>query len=114
MIVTRDDLHYALNAAINLGSIPEPERYQITDKCPECGDVPDRLSPNDGHLVVDLTTIDGLDPVFITGEGLAVLIACEGYHVVNPVWAGVPVDNWMPPREGLPAWDGKGQNPYDA
>ena len=114
MKVTFDALHYALNAAINLPNIPEPERYQITDKCPECNQVPDPFDPDDGHLIVDLLTIGDGTLIDATDNGHAVLIACEGYYVVNPVWAGMPMDNWSPSAEGLPAWDGKGQNPYDA
>lgn len=66
-----------------------PDRY-LTNVCPECGDTIDTwdAATRDVHVVTN-TANDGDPKVY------AVVVACEGYWVINPEVVGLPRDNWQ-------------------
>jgi hypothetical protein len=56
--------------------------YDITAVCPECQEY---AEPGDGaHITAPAGIVDGI----------AVLIGCEGYHVINPARVGQDASGW--------------------
>jgi hypothetical protein len=91
----RDAYVAGIVAALRAGRVPGDA---ITDTCPECGDTPQRTTGGrctDGHVVA-------LAPEGRYGadHGLAVLVGCEGYFVIDPTHAGVPIGGWEDWRRG--------------
>lgn len=71
-----------VDAAIVAGKLSGP----FTTTCPECGDDfadTDAARNDDLHIIVTLTS-----------DTLAVVVACEGYFVVNPNLVGIDSPMW--------------------
>jgi len=67
-----------------------PAQY-LTDTCPECGEaVTEYLDAMEGPHVVTRVSNDPEGP-----KGYYVIIACEGFWVINPESVGLPLDNWQ-------------------
>jgi hypothetical protein len=61
---------------------------QMTNVCPECGDRVDLSNDAGDHVVFDTDPNDR--------DGLVIIIACEGYWVIDPREVGISGhDNWM-------------------
>lgn len=58
-----------------------PEKY-LTDRCTECGESIETMDQDEHVIMVDRE------------ENQFVLVACEGYWVVNPSVAGLPNNGW--------------------
>lgn len=56
--------------------------YDITSVCPECREYVDSSDP--AHVTAPAGIVDGI----------AVLIGCEGYHVINPARVGLDDTGW--------------------
>lgn len=87
-----------------------PAKY-LTNVCPECGD---RITTwdqatRDVHIVSN-TANYGEPKVY------AVIVACEGYWVINPEVLGLPRDNWQDWTEVTPedVEDANGATDYPA
>lgn len=77
----------AVDAAIIAGKLSGP----FTTTCPECGinlDHPKDARMDDLHIIVTLTS-----------DTFAVVVACEGYYVVNPNLVGIDSPLWMGPDD---------------
>lgn len=84
MIIDVRQATYLLAVASGLEGGRIPEKY-ITVICPECGG-----SGGDDFDFIHQVMRTGSDPLKV-----AVVIACEGYWVVNPSLVGVVSDNWQ-------------------
>lgn len=76
-----------VDAAIVAGKLSGP----FTTTCPECGDDfadTDAVRNDDLHIIVTLTS-----------DTFAVVVACEGYFVVNPNLVGIDCPMWMGPDD---------------
>lgn len=90
MLVSTELLAYVANAHRELVQRGNPGSIPTTSTCPECGadfdSRVDAMSDNDGaHLVFELS-----------GDVFAVVVACEGYFVINPALIGLGAEhpNW--------------------
>lgn len=90
MIVSNELIAYVGNAHRELVQRGNPDSIPTTNICPECGadfdSRVDAMTDTDGaHLVLELS-----------GDVFAVLVACEGYYVVNPALLGLGAEhpNW--------------------
>lgn len=96
----------AVDAAITTGKLSGP----FTGVCPECGSDFEKTNEADAyadrhHLIVTLTS-----------DTFAVVVACEGYFVVNPNLVGIDAPNWqsldamcqVPATDPEPMYDGVG------
>lgn len=104
MIVTPRDLEYL--QAVN-GALEDGERIQdkhMTDQCPECGYTL-TWDYSGGHIVFPVS-----DDPNDTERRVIVVIACEGYWVIDPRPLGMPWydDNWQDWTEEPPITGGCG------
>jgi hypothetical protein len=79
------DYAEAVDAAIVAGTLEGP----FTSRCPECDfDFADADSADldEDHLIVALTS-----------DTFAVVVACEGYFVIDPNLVGIESRNWQGP-----------------
>jgi hypothetical protein len=101
MIFDINSARYVLRVtqAVMSGTIAPDE---LTNVCPECDQKITRWE-NDGHAAVD--TNFGPEPVRI-------IIACEGYWMVDPTRVGLDRGDWMSPDEcaGIVTPDGVDPN----
>lgn len=103
MKITYRDTMYLMHVAGAFEEDRIPKRY-LTDRCTECGVVQTELD-NDHHLVMPLTIAEGDRRVFV-------VVACEGYHVINPRIfdrSNTTWNDWTEDVEvfayGAPTWD---------
>jgi hypothetical protein len=79
----------AVDAAVTSGRLSGP----FTSSCPECGsdfsDTDEAYEDNE-HIILALAS-----------DTYAVVVACEGYYVINPNLVGIDSANWQGPE--LPA-----------
>lgn len=84
MLVTNELLAYL--RAVRIEADKPDTNVEWFQVCPECGTVPQ--IHESGHLMMSTTDTDG-------GPGFdAVIVACEGYWVVNPYRVGIDKPNW--------------------
>lgn len=87
MIIDMDTATYlnAVVSALSAGkTFPDP---QISNKCPECGDWLGYFNTGD-HVVWDASTDKDTEKVIV-------IIACEGYWIIDPNLVGIMSDTWM-------------------
>jgi hypothetical protein len=84
-----------VDIALTDGRISGP----LTSTCPECGvnfaDADDARDDNN-HIIVATTS-----------DTFAVVVACEGYFVVNPNLIGIDSPNWSDADGNVPVTDDK-------
>lgn len=77
----------AVDAALTSGKLTGP----LTTTCPECGcnfSDGDEVHEDSEHIIIATTS-----------DTYAVVVACEGYFVVNPNLVGIDCPNWMAVEE---------------
>lgn len=98
MLVSHELAQYVAAAYQEIVFRGNPNSIGTTSRCPECGadfdNRVDAMTDQDGaHLVLELS-----------GDVFAVLVACEGYYVINPALLGL--------GDNHPNWsDGNGEIP---
>lgn len=108
MIISADTAMYIACAASNWHALPPAEfDHQVTDRCPECDDVPSPLNPDDGHIVLDVQ-----DHPRAGQLEQVVLVGCEGYWMINPNRIGMGNRPEWSTHDGSPFWDGTGVDPF--
>jgi hypothetical protein len=95
------DYAEAVLAAIVAGKLSGP----FTTVCPECGDDfadADAAYADHEHIIVALTS-----------DTFAVIVACEGYFVVNPNLIGMDSPQWQGPNDLTNVTSVRGWTPED-
>lgn len=95
MIFTVEIAQYVYNVTTALAA---GKTFEVmTNECPECGEALGFFN-TDGHIVYDASTDDDAERVII-------IVACEGYWMIDPNLVGIVSKGWMSADEQTVTFD---------